>query len=98
MFIQNSIQYPYTGMAPYLSSTYAQYDNGGNVFNFYDNFKGTTLNPVWTVPSGFSYQVNNGFIAEPSSGSAPSAYNLNVQETSSIIAEWALNMSSTTIF
>ena len=96
MFIQNSIQYPYTGIAPYLTSTYAQYDNGGNVFNFYDNFKGTTLNPVWTVPSGFSYQVNNGFIAEPSSGSASSAYNLNVQETSSIIAEWALNMSSTT--
>ena len=93
IFIRNSIQYPYTGIAPYFTSTYAQYDNGENVFTFYDNFAGTTLKSVWVVPSGSNYQVNNGFIAEPSSSTA--VYNPNVQETSSIIAEWALNMSST---
>jgi hypothetical protein len=30
----------YAGEAPQLSPTYAQYDNGANVFNFYDNFVG----------------------------------------------------------
>lgn len=32
------------GQAPQLSATYGQYDNGLNVFNFYDNFAGTSLN------------------------------------------------------
>jgi hypothetical protein len=41
------------GEAPQLSPTYAQYDNGNSVFNFYDNFAGNTLNAnIW--------QVNNG--------------------------------------
>jgi len=82
------------GEAPELSSTYAQYDNGASVFNFYDNFKGTTLSSVWTVPSGSTYSVNNGFIGTPNNYT--SVYNPNIQETSSIIAEWGLNMSSTT--
>jgi len=62
MFVRNSIQYPYTGIAPYLTSTYAQYDNGENVFNFYDNFAGTTLSSKWTqgIGSGGSITVNNG--------------------------------------
>ena len=37
MFIRNSIQYPYTGMRPDLTSTYGQYDNGKNVFLIYFN-------------------------------------------------------------
>ncbi len=42
------------GEAPQLSSTYAEYDNGGNVFfNGYWNYAGTSL------PSGFS-TVNTG--------------------------------------
>jgi hypothetical protein len=59
--------YPYVGEAPYLSSTYGQYDNGNYVFNNYWNFAGTTLpnNLVCTVlsnPSGASgsCSVNNG--------------------------------------
>ena len=50
-----------TGEAPQLSSTYAEYDDGANVFNFYDNFAGTTLNTTkWTVISGTGYTVDNG--------------------------------------
>ena len=63
MFVRNSIQYPYTGIAPYLTSTYGQYDNGNNVFNIYQNFAGTSLPSGWTVVSGTSgtdYVVNNG--------------------------------------
>ncbi|ARQ96390.1 hypothetical protein CCL41_gp42 [Sulfolobus islandicus rod-shaped virus 9] len=37
MFIRNSIQYPYTGMRPDLSASYAQYDNGKNIFLIYFN-------------------------------------------------------------
>lgn len=37
MFVRNTIQYPYTGMRPDLTSTYAQYDNGKNVFLIYFN-------------------------------------------------------------
>jgi len=63
MFVRNSIQYPYTGIAPNLTTTYAQYDNGENVFTFYDNFAGTTLSSKWievtTPPSGV-ITVNNG--------------------------------------
>ena len=47
------------GEAPQLSSTYAEYDDGNNVFNFYSAFKGTSLNTnKWTI-SG-SYIINNG--------------------------------------
>ncbi|MFC5725054.1 DUF2341 domain-containing protein, partial [Streptomyces gamaensis] len=37
MFVRNSIQYPYTGLRSDLSQTYAQYDNGKNVFLIYFN-------------------------------------------------------------
>jgi hypothetical protein len=50
----------YTGYAPQLwcasgcfQTSYAKYDDGAKVFNFYDNFAGTTLNTnLWTVSSG----------------------------------------------
>ena len=50
------------GEAPQLSPAYAEYDDGADVFSFYDNFAGTTLNTEWTV-SGITYSVNNGFSA-----------------------------------
>ncbi len=53
----------YWGEAPQLSGTYGQYDNGANVFNFYDDFAGATLNPKWQAPistSGGSVSVNDG--------------------------------------
>jgi len=55
----------YWGEAPQLSPTYGEYDNGASVFNFYDNFAGTSLNTTkWGIylSSGESYTVNNGFI------------------------------------
>jgi len=49
------------GEAPQLSSTYAQYDNGASVFNFYDNFAGTSLNTSkWILDTGVNPIVNNG--------------------------------------
>jgi len=60
------------GEAPQLScpnpdstancQTYAEYDDGDSVFNFYDNFAGTSLNTnKWTVvTTGGSVTVNNG--------------------------------------
>ncbi|MEM0107073.1 MAG: hypothetical protein QXS03_02485, partial [Candidatus Micrarchaeaceae archaeon] len=51
------------GEAPQLSSTYGQYDDGASVFNFYDNFAGTTLSSKWTnniANSGGTLTINNG--------------------------------------
>ena len=51
------------GEAPQLSPSYAEYDDGANVFNFYDNFAGTSLNTnKWTETNngGFTLTVNNG--------------------------------------
>ncbi|MEM4115251.1 MAG: DUF2341 domain-containing protein [Saccharolobus sp.] len=51
----------YMGEAPQLSSTYAQFDNGANVFNFYDNFAGTTLSSKWVSgTNGGTATINNG--------------------------------------
>jgi len=47
------------GEAPELSPTYGEYDDGASVFNFYDNFAGTTLSSKW-VANGASYTINNG--------------------------------------
>ncbi len=59
---QNVLNTTNTGVAPQLTSTYGQYDNGINVFQFYDNFAGTSLSSKW---SSFGYgaptlTVNNG--------------------------------------
>jgi hypothetical protein len=51
------------GEAPQLSPTYAEYDDGTKVFNFYDNFAGQSLNATkWetSISSGGSVSVNNG--------------------------------------
>jgi PKD repeat protein len=50
-----------TGEAPTLSPTYGEYDDGANVFSFYDNFAGYSLSSQWDVSLGSgSYQVNDG--------------------------------------
>ncbi|MCL5017846.1 MAG: DUF2341 domain-containing protein, partial [Candidatus Parvarchaeota archaeon] len=57
------------GEAPQLSSTYAEYDDGANVFNFYSDFKGTSLNTnKWSI-SGLSYIIDNGLTLEVPSSS-----------------------------
>ena len=67
-----------TGEAPQLTcpnpsdtascSTYAEYDDGANVFNFYSDFKGTSLNTSkWTATGTIT--INNGLsISYASSG------------------------------
>jgi len=61
------------GEAPQLSSIYGEYDDGASVFNFYDNFAGTSLNTnKWTnniANSGGTLTINNGMsYTRPSSG------------------------------
>jgi hypothetical protein len=55
------------GEAPQLSSTYAEYDDGANVFNNYWNFAGTRLpSGISSVTSDGSVIVNNGVILKGS--------------------------------
>ena len=50
-------------------SVYGEYDNGANVFNFYDNFAGTSLNTSkWTITTASSFSVNNGLTFTGTSG------------------------------
>ncbi len=73
----NPVTQGYTGYAPQLwcasgcfQTGYAQYDDGASVFNFYDNFAGTSLNTnKWVAGaiSGGVYSIDNG-ITIPSTG------------------------------
>ncbi|MFP3209659.1 MAG: hypothetical protein RXR82_08265, partial [Nitrososphaeria archaeon] len=76
----------YWGEAPQLSPTYAQYDNGASVFDFYDNFAGTTLSSKWTsfatTSGGPSYSVNNGLIESGASTSSGTWEAIHVYTTS----------------
>ena len=63
----------YTGYAPQLycasgcfQTSYAQYDTGGNVFNFYDNFAGNVLSSKWDVVT--AYTMNNGLTLSSAGG------------------------------
>jgi len=58
-------------LAPQLSTTYAQYDNGADVFTFYDNFAGTSLNTnKWSsYGSGATFTVDNGITIQTSGSS-----------------------------
>ena len=53
------------GEAPQLSSTYAEYDNGVQVFpTLYENFEGTSLPSGWAQYSTYTaWSVNNGITA-----------------------------------
>jgi len=58
----------YWGEAPQLSSSYGQYDNGGNVFSNYWNFAGTSLPSSLTEEGTTSnITINNGITFSGSS-------------------------------
>lgn len=51
------------GVAPTLTPTYAEYDNGKSVFPFYSNFAGTSVSSQWNVSftgNTSKMVVNNG--------------------------------------
>lgn len=81
----------YWGNAPNLSGSYGQYDNGANVFTFYDAFKGTTLSAKWTAiigSSGVTLTVNNGLtVTTTSTASTAYAFVISGLQTRPLIAE-----------
>ena len=54
-------QLPCGSTATSSCSTYAEYDDGAKVFNYYTNFAGTSLPTGW-VASGTSYTTDNGIV------------------------------------
>ncbi len=78
--LSSSLSTSHTGATPQYSSTYGQYDNGANVFLFYDNFAGTSLSSKWTAAYGANtgYSVDNGITVTAYSGltgnSSPQVY------------------------
>ena len=91
------------GEAPQLSSTYAQYDDGADVFNSYWNFAGTSLPSGWINNGGVTATVNNGLTLSYGSAQSPAGWssasityqNLNLHSTNSIV-EGLLSFSSIT--
>ena len=77
------------GEAPQLSSTYAEYDDGANVFNYYTNFAGTSLPSGWVSGENIGYTVNNGIedINVPS-GSGNGYVDTSATYTTSNYVDW----------
>ncbi len=65
-----------TGEAPQLSPTYGEYDNGANVFSFYDNFAGNSLGSTWSTTGSGTAAVNNGLAV---SGTVSEGLNIDGQ-------------------
>lgn len=71
-----------TGEAPKLSSSYAEYDNGANVFDGYWNFAGSALPSGFTAlpPTGnASYSVNNGLVLHGTSVASSNSSGIIIQ-------------------
>jgi len=104
VYFSNSIQYPYTGIAPRLTPTYGQYDSGGNVFLFYDNFAGTSLNTskwAYGYNSGGSITVYNGVTINYTSSSGGGAWiisNYNFPQSQGVVWYASMNFYGTSNF
>jgi hypothetical protein len=68
VFLANTVEYDgaYAGEAPQLTTPYAKYDNGVNVFSYYQNFKGGSCPSGWSCINSVS--VNNGITVGTNSG------------------------------
>jgi hypothetical protein len=58
----------YMGEAPELSSPYASFDNGWQVFDAYSNFSGTVMGPQWTPLGSWTGTVHAGLHIVASAG------------------------------
>ncbi len=86
-----------TGLAPQLSRNYGEYDNGENVFKFYDNFAGTTLNTSkWTlINDNSSFDINNSITFWSGTNTKIGLVYATPQNPSNIIIETTLNIVGT---
>ena len=90
------------GENPTATSTYGQYDDGAGVFNLYDNFAGTSLNPnLWTNYTGSgAITVDNSLtISTTGAGTilfSKSIFSPNIIGEAYIISASATSMRSAT--
>ncbi|MCL4380909.1 hypothetical protein M1141_01390, partial [Candidatus Marsarchaeota archaeon] len=81
-------QLPCGTTATSACATYAEYDDGAKVFNFYDNFAGTSLNTSkWTVSNEQTYTINNGITLNPSATSGLALSSVSTFSSQGTIAE-----------
>jgi len=90
------------GEAPQLSSSYAEYDNGANIFNYYTNFAGTSLPSNWDTigdNGDYSYSVNNGLTLSVSGTNYPliwAWYNTALSPTNEIFDAYSTSTTFST--
>jgi hypothetical protein len=83
-----------TGVAPYLTSTYAQYDNGANVFNYYQRFGSLSALPSgWTeTNTNISYDTDYIALSPTTGGSNGGVYTTTIPSSASTSSSWAFDM------
>ncbi len=82
------------GEAPQLSPTYAEYDDGANVFNFYSDFKGNTLNTNKWIESAtgtISIIINNGITLSQAGSTEGYIYSTSTFGTNTILEFYGKN-------
>ncbi len=97
-FLSNTVGYDgvFAGEAPNQSANYAQYDNGNVVFNFYDDFAGSSLSALW-IPAnqnGGKIMVSNGLLLESTGSNEIASITSNIPFTTTVksfIVEALLN-------
>ena len=83
------------GEAPQISTTYAEYDDGANVFNIYSNFAGTSLPSDFTSYVGdATLSVDNGLDIQVANDGCSSTwagiiYNNPIDSASSIVETYS---------
>lgn len=105
-FLPRSVSYGdgYAGEAPQLSPSYAQYDNGASIFDFYDDFATNTLSNYVTGGSG-KYSISDGLningtgcassIIAPTSQTPKSSYVVTIYGETT---KWMCLQSHTVLF
>jgi hypothetical protein len=83
------------GANPTWTSTYGQYDNGASVFNFYDNFAGTSLSSKWTI-SNVTASVNNGLTITGSNSNQACLLTATTFPQNQYVEEWYGTFASQT--
>jgi hypothetical protein len=92
----NALNLSNTGEFPTATGTYGQYDNGANVFTYYDNFAGTTIGSQYTqvTPSPGSITQNNGITVTTGSGNNYGGLILNTVYSTSSPLFWEGDVTS----
>jgi RHS repeat-associated protein len=88
----------YWGEAPTLSSAYAEYDNGGEIFSWYENFAGSSLPSDMSVANigTNNWSVSNGLTITPSAVGLGGVFYKSTPISAAVIDSYLIDTFSNT--